>query len=181
MNKLEIRKATEADLEQVLHVEREAFGHGKEADLVDELLADPTAKPLLSLLAVKGEQAVGHVLFTTVRLSGSEKNISAMILAPLAVVPEAHRQGVGSRLVQRGLELLTQDGVELVFVLGHPTYYPRFGFEPAGRLGFEAAYPIPDVHADAWMVQALQPGIMGSVHGKVVCADALTRPEHWRE
>jgi predicted N-acetyltransferase YhbS len=72
-------------------------------------------------------------------------------------------------------------GVELVFVLGHPGYYPRFGFKPAGVLGFEAPYPIPEKHADAWMVRELRAGIIGSVRGKVVCADTLSRPEYWRE
>jgi len=69
----------------------------------------------------------------------------------------------------------------MVFVLGHPAYYPRYGFKPAGHLGFEAPFSIPNEHADAWMVQALRPGIIDSFIGKVICADALNKPEHWRE
>jgi putative acetyltransferase len=83
--------------------------------------------------------------------------------------------------IEKGLRHLTKTGVDLVFVLGHPEYYPRYGFKPAGHLGFEAPYPIPDEHADAWMVQALRPGVIGSVSGKVRCADELNMPEHWRE
>ncbi len=76
---------------------------------------------------------------------------------------------------------MSESGVELVFVLGHPDYYPRHGFKPAGALGFEAPYPIPDKNANAWMVQELRTGAIDSVSGKVICADALNQPEHWRE
>ncbi len=92
-----------------------------------------------------------------------------------------HNQGVGGQLIKEGLKLLSESGVELVFVLGHPEYYPRHGFKPAGALGFEAPYPIPDEHANAWMVQELRPGVIGSVSGKIICADVLNHPEHWRE
>ena len=66
-------------------------------------------------------------------------------------------------------------------MLGYPEYYLRHGFKPAGSLGFEAPYPIPDKNADAWMVQALHPNVIGSVCGKVICADTLNKPEYWRE
>ncbi len=65
-------------------------------------------------------------------------------------------------------------------MLGHPEYYPPYGFKPAGHLGFEAPYPIPDEHAGAWMVQTLRSGVIGTVSGKVICADALNKLEHWR-
>jgi len=178
---MRIREASELDLDDVLSVERLAFGHDKEAGLVRDLLDDASAKPILSLLAFDGDRAVGHILFTAVCLSKTRQGISAAILAPLAVVPDAQKQGIGGKLIERGLRLLCESGVELVFVLGHPEYYPRHGFKPAGNLGFEAPYPIPDEHADAWMVQALRPDVIGSVSGKVICADALNKPEHWRE
>lgn len=181
---MKIRTTTESDLAAVLNVETEAFGHEKEAKLVDGLLHDPTAAPLLSLLAFEDEEPVGHILFTKVRIvdgEGSECTISAAILAPLAVVPLAQGKGVGGKLIEEGLRLLKERGVELVFVLGHPGYYPRHGFRPAGVLGFEAPYPIPEKHAAAWMVQELRPGVIGGITGRVACADALDRPEHWRE
>ncbi len=178
---MNIREALDSELADVLRVERLAFGQDDEAALVKALLADPSAKPTLSLLAVKNNQAVGHILFTTVYLMDSRNTISASLLAPLAVVPEAQKQGIGSQLIAKGLETLSQSGVDLVFVLGYPSYYSRFGFQPAGHLGFEAPYPIPDKHADAWMVRALQPNVLGSVKGKIVCADALNKPEYWRE
>jgi len=99
----------------------------------------------------------------------------------LAIVPDAQKQGIGGKLIEQGLEFLSKSRVDLVFVLGHPEFYPRYGFKPAGRLDFEAPYPIPDEHADAWMVQALKSDVIGAVSGKVGCADALNKPEHWRE
>ncbi len=176
-----IREAFDSDLEDVLSVEREAFGYDKEAELVKALLADPSAKPVVSLLAYENDRAIGHILFTRAELEGGPDNVLISLLAPLAVVPEAQKKGIGGKLIEEGLRRLAEAGVELVFVLGHPDYYPRFGFKPAGKLGLEAPYPIPQEHADAWMVQALPPTVAGSVKGKVLCADALNQPEHWRE
>ena len=176
-----IREALDSDLDDVLFVERTAFGYDKEAELVGEMLEDPSAKPLVSLLAFDDDRAVGHILFTAVRLSETRNAASAAILAPLAIVPDAQNKGVGGKLIERGLELLSESGVELVFVLGHPGYYPRHGFQTAGCLGFEAPYPIPEEDADAWMVQALRPDVIGAVSGKVVCCNALDKPQHWRE
>lgn len=177
-----IREASDLDLKDVLNVERLAFGQDDEAELVRNLLSDPSAKPILSLLAFKDDVAVGHILFTTAYLTNGQNTTNAIaLLAPLAVVPHAQRQGIGGKLIERGLKLLSKSSVDLVFVLGYPEYYSQHGFKPAGCLGFEAPYPIPQEHADAWMVQALLPEVIGSVFGKVICADALNKPEYWRE
>ena len=179
---MQIREASTSDLKDVLFIEREAFGHGKEAGLVNDLLNDPSAKPVLSLLAFDNHRPVGHILFTKIWLRGVPESPSMSILAPLAVLPDFQNKGIGGRLIDEGLRLLTESGVELVFVLGHPGYYPRHGFkQPAGALGFEAPFPIPDEHADAWMVKELRPNVIGRVSGKVACADMLNKPEHWRE
>ncbi|MEM9163741.1 MAG: N-acetyltransferase [Cyanobacteria bacterium P01_F01_bin.4] len=179
--RVKIRAALESDLDDVLFVEQAAFGHDDEAELVRALLEDPSAQPVLSLLAFQDDLAVGHILFTTAHLTSPQTTISIALLAPLAVVPDAQQQGIGGQLIERGLQLLSTSGIDLVFVLGHPDYYPRHGFQPAGQLGFEAPYPIPAEHADAWMVQALRPDVIGTISGKVVCADALNKPEYWRE
>ena len=175
-----IREALASELTDVLMVQQLAFGQDDEAKLVEALLEDPSAQPTLSLVAFKNAQAVGHILFTKVHVADS-KRTTASLLAPLAVVPDAQRQGIGGQLIEHGLQMLSQSGVALVFVLGYPQYYSRFGFKPAGILGFEAPYPIPDKHADAWMVRSLQPNIVGAIKGKIVCADALNKPEYWQE
>ncbi len=176
-----IRETNDADLNDILFVEREAFNSNKEADLAKDMLADPSAKPHLSLIAFIENQPAGHILFTTAHLSNTQSKVAVSFLAPLAVIPKFQKQGIGGALVKKGLELLSKANVELVFVVGHPEYYPRHGFTPAGKLGFEPTYPIPEKHANAWMVQALRPNIIGFVSGKVICCDALNKPELWRE
>lgn len=168
----------------IVQVEATAFGHDKEAQLTEALLADPTARPTLSLLAFHEQRAVGHVLFTRVTLDapGSEQQPLLHILAPLAVVPSHQKQGIGRQLIQTGLEHLRQSGSEMVFVLGHIGYYDRFGFLPdAASHGYPAPFPNPAEFAAAWMVQPLQPSGLTTQKGRVVCADALNHEEHWRE
>ena len=176
-----IRNTSDSDLNDILHIQKEAFGYDKESHLVNSLLLDDSAKPLLSLLATDRGESVGHILFTKVLITGNENSISARILAPLAILPHAQDKGVGGKLIKEGLRNLSGSNVDLVFVLGHPGYYPRYGFKPAGALGFEAPYPIPEKDAGAWMVQELRPGVIGSISGKVICANTLNEPEHWRE
>jgi putative acetyltransferase len=181
---LDIRKSTETDRAAIEKIHTMAFGKEKGpeiAELVNGLFDDPTAAPLLSLVAVENDQLVGHILYTKSVLTDTDTPVSIRLLAPLAVLPEAQAKGVGSQLIKEGLSQLRKAGVDLVFVLGHPEYYPRCGFKTAGVLGFEAPYPIPDEHADAWMVYALQEGIIGYVEGKVQCSEVLNQPQHWRE
>jgi len=181
---MQIRHTTAEDEPRVIQVHLEAFGeqHGPEiAGLVKDLLHDQTAHPLLSLAAEQNGELVGHVLFSMAQLAEAGQPVSVRILAPLAVIPQHQHSGVGTLLISHALETLRREGVDLVFVLGHPDYYPRSGFTPAGVRGLEAPYPIPDKDADAWMVQQLRPGILDSVQGKVQCCEALDKPEHWRE
>lgn len=180
----QIRKATQADRQAIPDVVIAAFGdtQGNEiADLVDELLVDPTAKPILSLVAESKNVVVGHILFTNVRITHAPRSTHAAILAPLSVHPDYQDQGIGGQLIHEGLHQLRAAGVELVFVLGHPDYYPKHGFAAAGVHEFDAPYPIPPENADAWMVQELRPNTIGRVKGTVLCADALNHPKHWRE
>lgn len=148
---------------------------------MDALMADPSAVPRLALVAVEGEDVVGHVLFTRADIDGADPPVAAALLAPLAVHPEQQPRGIGGRLIAAGLDALAAAGVDLVLVLGHPGYYPSSGFRPAGALGLAAPYPIPPEHAEAWMVAALRPGVLGAVTGQVRCAAALDDPRHWRE
>ena len=180
----QVRKAVESDKQAISGIIIAAFGdtEGQEiSDLVTDLLADPTAQPLLSLVATADDNVIGHILFTNTQIKHSQRIVSSAILAPLAVHPEYQNQGIGGRLIKEGLKQLKAAGVELVFVLGHPGYYPKHGFSPAGIKGFEASYPILPENAGAWMVHELQPGVIGNVSGQVICADALNDPKYWRE
>jgi len=160
-----------------------AFGdQGAEiAKLVTGLFKDSTAFPLLSLVAEDGNRLTGHILFTKVDIHPVENPVSARILAPLAILPGEQNMGIGQKLINEGLKVLKQSNVDLVFVLGHPEYYPKCGFEPAGEKGFAAPYPIPEENAPAWMVQQLNGDMIGKIKGTVKCARVLDQPEHWRE
>lgn len=180
---MKIIEARSSDLRALLEVEKQAFGEDEGpviVELVKALLDDPTAKPFLSLVALDDQGVVGHVLFTKAQIAENE-DVPVSLLAPIAVAPDLQRKGIGGRLIAEGLRLLTERGIALVFVLGHPEYYPRHGFKPAGLFGFQAPYPIPAEAADAWMVLALNPGALDRAKGRVLCADKLARPQYWKE
>ncbi|MFH0964613.1 MAG: N-acetyltransferase, partial [Planctomycetota bacterium] len=108
---------------------------------------------LLSLVAVLRDRVVGHMLFSPVALECREGPLMGMGLAPMAVLPRHQRKGIGSKLVERGLHFLKQRSCPFLIVLGHPTYYPRFGFAPASRHGIRSQWDgVPD---EAFMVLIL--------------------------
>ena len=181
---MKIRHSHKSDRFGIEQIHKTAFGKVEGpviAGLVNDLFDDKTAEPRLSLVAIRNQKIAGHILFTKANIRQSPISVSASILAPLAVHPEAQATGVGSLLIKEGLSRLKKNGVDLVFVLGHPDYYPRSGFTPAGKLGFKAPYPIPEENAGAWMVIELSSGTIGKAKGIVECSDVLNQPEHWRE
>ncbi len=137
-----------------------AFGRGEEADLIDRLRA--RAASYLAFVAVDGGAMVGHIAFTPVTVDRAPAGFSALGLAPMAVLPGHQRQGVGAALVRAGLAACRKVGADGVFVLGHPAYYPRFGFEPAAPYGIGNEYGAPP---KAFMVKSLTPGALGDVTG----------------
>jgi putative acetyltransferase len=158
---LSVRSEQPRDRTQVFEVNRAAFGRPDEALLVDRLRE--TAGVLISLVAVEADQVVGHILFTPVQVA-SETPFDAMALGPMAVLPGYQRRGIGSRLVRSGLDACREAGHSVVFVLGHPRFYPRFGFTPAGAVGIAWEHPAPE---DAFMVIELTPGALGGRTGIV--------------
>lgn len=175
-----VRLATPTELTTICTLHRDAFGVAEGdaiATLVDHLAHDPTAIPSTSLVAEVDGTIVGHVLFTAVHIPPHA--VRAQILAPLVVAPTHHRHGIGTALVRTGLADIAAQGCDLVFVYGNPAYYTRFGFMPATPYGLIAPYPIPNAHADAWMVQALNKNLLGNVHGIIQCAKTLHQPHYW--
>jgi len=178
---MRIRPASVEDLPAVLAVERAAFGSNDEAELVRDLLDDPTARPVIDLLAEDDRGAIGHILLTSAVLEGEGDVVETMLLTPLAVVPGSQGKGVGGSLVRQALRDAAERGVGLVFVLGNPGYYARCGFAPASRHGLQAPYPIDPAMPDAWQVVETRPGLIGSVSGRLLPAEVLRRPDLWRE
>src|SRR5262249_26345636 len=123
-----IRPETVADLDAIRHVNRLAFGQDTEARLVDALRDGDYLQ--VSLVAENAGQVVGHILFSKLPIITEAGTIWALALAPMAVLPEFQNQGIGSALVRSDLEACRDQGHRIVVVVGHPQFYPRFGFSP---------------------------------------------------
>ncbi len=158
-----IRNEQRGDEEQIYEVNLRAFERNEEADIVN-VLRDAYPERV-SLVAELDRRIVGHVLFTPARIEDGESQLVGATLAPLAVLPEYQKTGIGSALVQAGLEAMRRAGEPFVVLVGHPTYYPRFGFERASRYRLVCEYSqAPD---DAFMILVLDPRRMQGVKGTV--------------
>ncbi|MEX2302067.1 MAG: N-acetyltransferase [Bryobacterales bacterium] len=156
-----IRPESSEDFLQVRQVNELAFGQPAEADLV-ETLRQAVGEESLSLVA-EDEAIVGHILFTPVVIESAGRTVTGMGLAPMAVLPDRQRQGIGSQLVKRGVEILAERRCPFVVVVGHPDYYPRFGFEPASSHGLASQWEgMPEA---AFMVVVLDRDAMAGVSG----------------
>lgn len=142
----------------IRHVHEAAFDRKNEADLVDALRRN--GRVVLSLVTVQDQRVVGHILFSSVLISSE----TAVVLAPMAVLPEYQRKGIGSLLVQQGLEKCREAGYGSVVVVGHPDYYPRFGFVRASQYGIRCEFEVPD---EAFMVVELCSGELKRLAGMV--------------
>jgi putative acetyltransferase len=148
----------------IFEIHARAFPSDGEARLVDALRAAGAAT--ISLVAECDERVVGHILFSPVRVDGAGGSFAALGLAPVAVVPERQRDGIGSALVRAGLAVCRSAGHSIVFVLGHASYYPRFGFEPAAPRGLFYSDRTRD-YAPVFFVAELEPGALAGRTGIV--------------
>lgn len=160
-----IRKETPEDISVIREVNLQAFKGPGEARVID--LLRTKCSPFVSIVAEVRGEVVGHILFTPVSLAADNgETLAGMGLAPLAVHPDFQNQGIGRILCEAGLDEMEAMGAPFVVVLGHPNYYPRFGFEPADNYSLRCAYE--DVPAEAFMVRIFQPqmleGLSGVVH-----------------
>jgi putative acetyltransferase len=163
-----IRPETRLDLPAIRKINELAFGQVAEANLVDSLRE--YCRDLLSLLAIDDNEPVGHILFSPATIESEADTIRGMALAPMAVLPGRQRKGIGSALVREGLETLQHSSCPYIIVLGHPEFYPRFGFEPASRHGVKCQWEgVPD---EAFMLAILDQDLMSGITGT-----ARYRPE----
>lgn len=160
MPTLEIREQRADDGPAIRQILRLAFGRDDEGRLVERLQSGGWAR--LSLVAELNGRVVGHVLFSRLPIVTAFGTLSALALAPLAVVPECQSQGIGTELVRRGLDLGRQQGHAIVIVLGHPRYYPRFGFSAQLAQRLESPYA-----GESFMALELTPGALAGVRGRV--------------
>ena len=138
-----------------------AFGTPAEAELIECVRGE---KGAISLVAIQAGGVLGHILFTPVSVGAGEDAWDAVALGPMAVRPDLQRRGIGSQLVEAGLAACREAGHTVCFVLGHPAFYPRFGFEPAAPKGLTCKWPVPD---DTFLVAELQAGALAGRTGRV--------------
>jgi putative acetyltransferase len=154
---LTIRAERLSDIAAIHAVEAAAFGTDAEATLVDALRA--SGDDFISLVATRGDEAVGHICFSRVTIEGAPSQRRFSALAPLAVLPAHQRQGIGAMLVTAGLDECRQRSIDAVFVVGSPAYYSRFGFAPAGDSGVTCEFDVP---RDVFQVVELRPGTLSA-------------------
>jgi putative acetyltransferase len=161
-----IRDEIPADFENVWHVNAAAFETNAEADLVNNLRT--TVSFYVSLVAEEGKKIVGHIFYSPVELILCDRVIQLIGLGPMAVVPELQRQGIGSALVKEGTIKCKYAGYDAIVVLGHPEYYPRFGFVPSVQYNIKSEYNVPD---DVFMILELKSGALTGCQGTIKYAD----------
>jgi putative acetyltransferase len=157
-----IRAESPGDVAAIRAVNERAFGGAGEANAIEQLRARGQAT--ISLIAQVEGQVVGHIFFSPVTLEMAHGALAGLGLAPLAVLPEFQRRGLGSQLARAGLKACRELGGEFVVVLGHSGYYPRFGFVRASAFGLRCEWEVPD---PAFMALELMPGALANRAGVV--------------
>jgi putative acetyltransferase len=154
---IEIREEHPDDVTAVRDLNKRAFGQDQESNIVDALRANGAA--LLSLVATLNDRVVGHIMYSPAVIAGRVKGAA---LGPMAVLPEYQRQGIGSKLIEKGNRKLKDAGCPFIIVVGHADYYPRFGFRPASEHGIKCEWDVPD---DAFLLLVLDQAKMAGVSG----------------
>lgn len=162
-----IREERAEDVRAIREINERAFGQTAEADIVDALREAPGER--VSMVAESDGAVIGYILFSPAVIESKEGPVRGMGLAPMAVLPEHQRRGIGSEMVNRGLNYLRERFCPFVVVLGHPEYYPRFGFERASKYGIRPQWE--DIPDEAFMVLFLDPAAMAGVSGTAYYRD----------
>ena len=155
-----VRPEAPSDRARIREVNIAAFGGTEEAVIVEALRSEGAV--LLSLVAVFDRVIVGHILFSRMSIETAGGSIAAVALAPLAVMPGQQRRGIGGKLIGAGLDDLRTMGERIVLVVGHASYYPRFGFSTARARALESPFPV-----DVFMALELSPGALDGIRGRV--------------
>lgn len=165
---MKIREEQASDIEKIWAVNTQAFATDAEAKLVNALRNSHCT--YISLVAETENNVIGHILFSPVELTGSKNKLKMMGLAPMAVLSQQQNKKIGSKLVETGLERCQLLGYDVVVVLGHPNYYPRFGFVPSVKFGIKSEYAVPD---EVFMLFAIAPESLKNQQGVIKYHEAF--------
>lgn len=155
-----IREECADDVEAIREVNEKAFGQSEESQIIETLRLN--AGVLLSLVATLKDKVIGHILYSPVSISTNGGEIIGAGLGPMAVLPEYQHQGIGSKLIENGNKILQESGFPFIVVLGHPEYYPRFGFKPASTYAIKCEWDVPD---DVFMILVNDQSTLEGVSG----------------
>lgn len=161
-----IRQEKSGDYSEIREINLRAFENEEnEARLVELIRDSEQFIPELSLVAVKDDgEVVGHILFSIINLVTKQGNVPTLGLAPMAVKPDYQNSGIGTALVYEGLRVCKDLGYKHVFVLGHPNFYPRFGFSPASQFEIDSPFPVPD---EVFMALEIKKGSLAGLQGRI--------------
>jgi putative acetyltransferase len=162
--KISIRPERPEDHPAVRDVNLAAFETAEEADVVDAMRETPEYIPNLSLVAETDQGIVGHIMISEVTIEQENGELTALSLGPIAVLPEHQNKGIGSQLIEAGHQRAKEMGYPFITLIGHPWYYPRFGYVQARQHGLETIWQVRDV---VFMVYELQPGALDNAAGKI--------------
>jgi len=169
-----VRPETPNEAAAIRAINEAAFGRPAEANMVDRVRRSPGFVPALSLVAEEDDgRIVGHALFSEVTIENERAAVSVVVIAlgPIAVFPACQKRGVGGAMMRAGVAQAIALGYPAVVLIGHPGYYPRFGFVPGSRFGLTCAIPVPD---DVFQVLPLRPDALAGITGTVVYPPAFT-------
>jgi predicted N-acetyltransferase YhbS len=158
-----IRREKEEDFKSIYEINEQAFKQKDESELIERIRNNKNFIPELSLVAEENGKIVGHILFSKIKIIG-EKEYESLVLAPMAILPELLRKGIGGRLIKEGLNKARELGFDSVIVLGHKDYYPRFGFERASKWDIKCPFEVPN---EAFMAIELNVGALANKSGIV--------------
>ncbi|QQR94350.1 MAG: N-acetyltransferase [Bacteroidota bacterium] len=166
-NEITIRQETPDDYLDVFKLNQVAFGQEYEAKLVDALRSNTDVFiPELSIVATINNKIVGHILFTKIAIKDDSGNLNeSLAFAPMAVLPEFQKTGIGGQLISEGLAVAKGLKFRSVIVLGHEHYYPKFGFQPAIKWNIKAPFDVP---SNAFMAIELEQGGLRNISGTVI-------------
>lgn len=166
---INIRRETEHDYPNIKAVNDEAFNGTAESDLIEKLRKKEDFLPELSLVAEDEGKIIGHILFFPVSIKTKDGECVSLSLAPMAVLPDRQKKGVGAKLIKEGFKRAKEMGYKSVVVLGYPEYYKKFGFKPADNWGLKS--PFKDAQPNAFMAIELNEGELEDKAGEVIFPD----------